>query len=129
MGTEVWYKDLTIEEQWEVKAKYGNKVVMSSTFDLQLYKDTYVLEHISKLPKGLRLFIINLYGKCECCGYSEVLDLHHIDEDHSNNDPNNQGVLCPNCHAKIHRLGILFKDLVPEHVNWETLLDSYQEAK
>ena len=37
--------------------------------------------------------------------------------------------VCPNCHARIHRLGIPFNELVPNHVSWETLLDSYQEAK
>lgn len=122
-------KTRNIQEQWEVKAKYGSQVVKSSEFDLQLYKDTYTLSGMTKLPKNLKNFIVSLYGKCECCGYSEVLDLHHIDENHDNNSPENHGVLCPNCHAKIHRLGIPFNELVPDHVSWETLLDSYQEAK
>lgn len=124
-------KTRSISEQWEVKAKYGSKVSKSESFDLQLYKETYVLHTMSKLPKNLRNFIISLYGKCENpnCNESEVLDLHHIDENHKNNSPENHGVLCPNCHAKIHRLGIKFNDLVPRHISWETLLDSYQEAK
>lgn len=122
-------KTRSVKEQWEIKAKYGSNVVKSSDFDLQLYKDTYTLLGMTKLPKNLRNFIISLYGKCECCGYSEVLDLHHIDENHKNNSPENHGVLCPNCHAKIHRLGISFNELVPKHISWETLLDSYQEAK
>lgn len=122
-------KTRSIEEQWELKAKYGNKVVKSNEFDLQLYKKTYGVGRKERLPKTLRNFIIKLYGKCECCGYDEVLDLHHIDEDHNNNDPSNHGVLCLNCHAKIHRLGILFNELVPKHIVWTELLDSYQEAK
>ena len=122
-------KTRNIQEQWEVKAKYGSQVVKSSEFDLQLYKDTYTLSGMTKLPKNLKNFIVNLYGKCECCGYDRVLDLHHIDENHNNNSPENHGVLCPNCHALIHRLGIPFNELVPNHVSWETLLDSYQEAK
>ena len=122
-------KTRNIQEQWEVKAKYGSQVVKSSEFDLQLYKDTYTLSGITKLPKNLKNFIVSLYGKCECCGYDRVLDLHHIDENHDNNSPENHGVLCPNCHALIHRLGIPFNELVPDHVSWETLLDSYQEAK
>ena len=122
-------KTRNIQEQWEVKAKYGSKVVKSSDFDLQLYKDTYTLSGMTKLPKNLKNFIISLYGKCECCGYDRVLDLHHIDENHNNNSPENHGVLCPNCHALIHRLGIPFSELVPNHVSWETLLDSYQDAK
>ena len=122
-------KTRNIQEQWEVKAKYGSQVVKSSEFDLQLYKDTYTLSGMTKLPKNLKNFIVNLYGKCECCGYDRVLDLHHIDENHNNNSPENHGVLCPNCHALIHRLGIPFNELVPNHVSWETLLDSYQDAK
>lgn len=122
-------KTRNIQEQWEVKAKYGSQVVKSSEFDLQLYKDTYTLSGMTKLPKNLKNFIVSLYGKCECCGYDRVLDLHHIDENHNNNSPENHGVLCPNCHALIHRLGIPFNELVPNHVSWETLLDSYQEAK
>lgn len=108
-----------------------SRVVKPTGFDLQLYKETYVLHTMSNLPKNLRNFIISLYGKCENpnCNESEVLDLHHIDENHKNNSPENHGVLCPNCHAKIHRLGIQFNDLVPHHISWETLLDSYQDAK
>lgn len=123
-------KTRTIKEQWELKPKTGNKVLKDVGFDLQLYKKTYgVGRNNVRLPKSLKNFIVNLYGKCECCGYSEVLDLHHIDEDHNNNDPSNHGVLCPNCHAKIHRLGISFNDLVPEHTVWTELINNYQEAK
>lgn len=122
-------KTRSISEQWELKSKYGNRVVKSSEFDLQLYKKIYGVGRREKLPKTLKNFIVSLYGKCECCGYDEVLDLHHIDEDHNNNDPANHSVICPNCHAKIHRLGIPFSELVPEHIVWTELIDSYQDAK
>lgn len=128
-GIRFGIKTRTHSEQWDLKAKYGSRIVKPGEFDLQLYKETYSLDQ-SKLPKGVKQFIVDLYGKCECCGYSEVLDLHHIDEDRTNNDPENHSVLCPNCHAKIHRLGIKFEELVPDHVSWDKLLeDSYQEAK
>lgn len=128
-GIRFGIKTRTHSEQWDLKAKYGSRVIKPGEFDLQLYKETYSLDQ-SKLPKGVKQFIVDLYGKCECCGYSEVLDLHHIDEDRTNNDPENHSVLCPNCHAKIHRLGIKFEELVPDHVSWDKLLeDSYQEAK
>jgi hypothetical protein len=42
--------------------------------------------------------------KCAVCGYDEdvrILEVHHKDEDHSNNDLNNLCILCPNCHRKI----------------------------
>ena len=123
-------KTRSISEQWDLKAKSGAKVVKSEEFDLQLYKKTYAIGRNSvKIPKGLRNFIISLYGKCESCGYKEVLDLHHIDENSGNNDPSNHSVLCPNCHAKIHRLGVSFSELVPEHIVWTELLASYQDAK
>lgn len=130
-GKKFGIKTRTASEQWDLKSKNGghNIVKEDVRFDLQLYKETYVLRDTVRIPKGLRNYIISLYGKCECCGYDEVLDLHHIDENHNNNDPSNHGVLCPNCHAKIHRLGIPFSELVPNHINWESLVNSYQEAK
>lgn len=128
-GIKFGIKTRTVSEQWELKAKNGTTVLKDLGFDLQLYKNTYTLDKMYSLPKKLKNFIISLYGKCECCGYNEVLDLHHIDKNHHNNAPENHGVLCPNCHAKVHRLGVPFKLLVPNHVSWETLLDSYQEAK
>lgn len=42
--------------------------------------------------------------KCVVCGYDEderILEVHHIDEDRSNNDISNLCILCPNCHVKI----------------------------
>lgn len=131
-GIRFGIKTRAVSEQWDLKSKRGAIVVKKQDFDLQMYKKAYVDKSSScnsHLPKGLKSFIISLYSGCESCGYSEVLDLHHIDENHNNNDPVNHGILCPNCHAKIHRLGIPFNELVPNHTNWETLLDSYQEAK
>lgn len=42
--------------------------------------------------------------RCAVCGYKEderILEVHHIDEDHSNNDIKNLCILCPICHRKI----------------------------
>ena len=128
-GQRFGIKPRTLSEQWDLKSKNGGHVVLDTRFDLQEYKETYILQGISHLPKKLRGYIISLYGKCEACGYSEVLDLHHIDNNHSNNNFDNHSVLCPNCHAKIHRLGIPFDKLVSNHITWDKLIDSYQEAK
>ena len=53
-----------------------------------------------------KLFIDGIKQRqCENCGLSEwmgqpmPLELHHIDEDHFNNNLNNLQILCPNCHA------------------------------
>jgi 5-methylcytosine-specific restriction endonuclease McrA len=43
-------------------------------------------------------------NKCCICGYDEeiqILEVHHLDEDRSNNNINNLRILCPNCHKKI----------------------------
>lgn len=133
----IWCKKFGIKtrsrtEQWDLKAKGGVRFLKSSGFDLQLYKNSYDLDSIkTHLPKNLKAYIISLYGKCECCGYSETLDLHHIDFNHGNNKPSNHSVLCPNCHAEIHRLGKKFNDLVKNHVSWDKLVEenSYNEAK
>jgi len=40
---------------------------------------------------------------CCICGESEVLDIHHLDENHENNDLSNLVPLCPTHHAYLHR--------------------------
>lgn len=133
----IWCKRLGIKtrspkEQWALKSKNGARVLKNVGFDIQTYKNSYDLDSIkTHLPKNLKAYIISLYGKCECCGYSETLDLHHIDFNHGNNKPSNHSVLCPNCHAEIHRLGKNFNDLVKNHVSWDKLVEenSYNEAK
>ena len=42
--------------------------------------------------------------KCAICGYNEdqrILEVHHKDENRSNNELSNLIILCPNCHRKI----------------------------
>ena len=46
----------------------------------------------------------NYEKKCACCGYDEdvrILQVHHRDENHSNNAVENLVILCPNCHWKL----------------------------
>jgi 5-methylcytosine-specific restriction endonuclease McrA len=43
--------------------------------------------------------------KCNKCGYDtypQVLEVHHIDGNASNNDPHNLEILCPTHHNEIH---------------------------
>jgi hypothetical protein len=43
--------------------------------------------------------------KCERCNYNEFVSsvhVHHIDENHFNNDPSNLILLCSNCHSALH---------------------------
>ena len=48
----------------------------------------------------------NLKPTCEACGFipdhPRQLEVHHMDEDRSNNAPDNLTTLCANCHALIH---------------------------
>lgn len=44
-------------------------------------------------------------NECMLCGYDEhpILCVHHIDGDRCNNELTNLLVVCPNCHAIIHK--------------------------
>jgi len=47
-------------------------------------------------------------SNCEDCGWDkhpEVLQIHHVDRDRTNNDLTNLRVVCPNCHCWDHFLG------------------------
>ena len=43
------------------------------------------------------------------CGYDKIVHVHHIDEDHYNNDINNLLPLCPNHHELFH-MNIMYRD-------------------
>ena len=40
--------------------------------------------------------------KCLVCEFDKIVAVHHVDEDHSNNDPTNLVPLCPNHHMMVH---------------------------
>jgi len=40
--------------------------------------------------------------RCENCGATSKLDMHHTDRNESNNDPANLKTLCHSCHTKRH---------------------------
>ncbi len=41
-------------------------------------------------------------GACEACGAVDELHVHHVDGDHSNNEPVNLQTLCEKCHIYWH---------------------------
>ena len=54
----------------------------------------------------------NYERECEICNYkehTEILVIHHADEDRNNNNHSNLQVLCPNCHELIHKKIIIFE--------------------
>lgn len=73
-------------------------------------KKTKLLQRVKRGPttsRTLRKFVFsNKPKRCEICGYSEFdfcLDVHHIDEDCTNNSIENLKVLCCICHKKYHK--------------------------
>ena len=55
--------------------------------------------------------------KCAICGWDEdedVLEVHHIDEDRSNNNEDNLIILCPICHRKLtsHKYNLISREQI-----------------
>ena len=44
----------------------------------------------------------HLKSCCEACSYTRALQAHHIDQDKTNNDPENIQTLCKHCHNFWH---------------------------
>lgn len=57
------------------------------------HKNTYKLKE-RLVNAGLKEY------KCEICGYTEKVELHHINGNPTDNRLENLQMLCPNCHAK-----------------------------
>lgn len=45
---------------------------------------------------------------CAICNRNKKLEVHHIDENHENDDPSNLMCVCHSCHSKIHSRGYSF---------------------
>lgn len=66
------------------------------------------------ISRHVRRFILERADyRCEDCGWNErhpvdgsvLLQVDHVDGDHTNNCQSNLRALCPNCHAKTHTFG------------------------
>src|SRR5438270_9086934 len=56
------------------------------------------------IPASVRReILIEANYRCAVPRCMSAIDVHHIDEDPSNNDPSNLIALCPTCHAAFHR--------------------------
>lgn len=64
-------------------------------------------------------------AQCAKCLISDIdcLEIHHIDENHNNNEDNNLLILCSNCHSLIHKNRFTVKDCSIEKI------ESFQEYK
>jgi len=52
--------------------------------------------------------------KCVLCGADENIQVHHIDGDHANSDPENLMPVCNSCHGKIHADNGLYTEYKPD---------------
>lgn len=99
------------KEVWRTKSQYARSKTgniycsrsCSTSKNNTLFKTGE--NHFAYQGKNYRQTAFDLYEhKCIVCGYNEdvrILEVHHKDENHENNDPNNLCILCPNCHKKI----------------------------
>jgi len=54
-----------------------------------------------------RRIAFNEHGReCSECDSSEAIEVHHIDGDRNNNEPENLLPLCRRCHSKVHGSGL-----------------------
>ena len=44
----------------------------------------------------------NWERKCVVCEFDKIVEVHHLDENHNNNEPTNLVPLCPNHHQMVH---------------------------
>lgn len=61
-------------------------------------------DHYGKSKDYRKLAFASYEHCCAVCRYSEcedILEVHHIDEDRTNNSIDNLVILCPNCHKKL----------------------------
>ena len=75
--------------------KQGGKNYIGALDDTRGYRD-YLFTYLTKN---------NLNVECVVCKEPKVLDVHHIDEDKTNNSIDNLVVLCPTHHYAYHRYG------------------------
>jgi hypothetical protein len=55
-------------------------------------------------PEYRKICFKNYKKACLVCGFDKIVEVHHIDENHNNNDPSNLIPLCPNHHKMIHMM-------------------------
>ena len=72
------------------------------------YQDCYIPQAKGFLARARKAFK-DAFPDCHTCAICEVIkmrymEIHHLDEDISNNDINNLQMLCRPCHAHLHGL-------------------------
>lgn len=85
-----------------MRRKYCNRDCMRRAY-VKTGQDTgqlYRASHSS--AEKLAYLILGKEHRCEKCGSTKSIDVHHIDGNRNNNTPENIMVLCRSCHMKGH---------------------------
>ena len=84
------------------KRKYCNIDCMKKAF-IKQGKNNQGYSPAHHTARKIIYTIYNKEYKCEKCGSTKNVDVHHIDGDYTNNNSDNLMLLCRSCHNKIHR--------------------------
>ncbi len=77
------------------------------------------------IPEAIRLdVIVNCNNRC-CICQTPFVQIHHVDENPSNNASDNLAPLCPNCHNQAHSKGITTVNLTAARI--KTLRDRWYQ--
>ena len=85
-------------QRWNKGLKHVDRTSRYSLEDILKENIDYKSSNLKE-----RLIIAGLKkNECEVCGYTENLELHHINGNHYDNRLENLQILCPNHHAQTH---------------------------
>lgn len=102
------YKKLSWKPKLMACARCGRQKPMHARgFCAGCYNSIFHLDKVKKHnARRYHNIDIELYKKttkeCISCGFNKIVELHHIDNNKTNNAETNLAGLCPNCHRLIH---------------------------
>lgn len=103
-------KELTSEQRGNIYCSQfcANTAKKKRKIDAWLSGEDNGSRQDGQLSEAIRNYLLEKANyQCELCGWGKInpitnktpLEVHHIDGDYSNNQPENLQVLCPNCHS------------------------------
>lgn len=76
---------------------------MCKTCHMRLFHYNKILDYNARKKFGISIEKYQELTKtCASCGFSKIVELHHLDANKENNAESNLAPLCPNCHKMIH---------------------------